>query len=247
MKPTSTETSVKLLICCVFIAKTPTHSCFVLATGVMRVTAHRLQRYVHQHFQELQIEHASDPTEEDLKALAKSQKIMVTLFRFCPDVLLNAISLLEENLRGEDLDLRVMSTKTVGEMFGSKGGPSILSGAGGTTTLYRTTWQAWLSRRADKAVGVRLAWLQGAAKVLVFHQESRKEICAAVSEKLSDVDDRVRAAGCKLFGELDYEIALHHVEAETLLMVGERLKDRKVSCGLSSHFLSVVCALCMGS
>lgn len=63
-------------------------------------------------------------------------------------------------------------------------------------------------------------------------------LCAldAVAEKLSDVDERVRTAACKLFGGLDYEIALHHVDVSTLRIVGERLKDKKVrdsSCAFS--------------
>lgn len=102
---------------------------------------------------------------------------MTILYRHCPDALLNSMSLLEENLRGDESDLRLLTTRTVGSMFGGKAGPSVLGVAGVSSQMYRSTWVAWMARRADKIVAVRLSWLQGAGKVIVYHQEMRKEVC----------------------------------------------------------------------
>lgn len=114
-----------------------------------------------------------------MKALTKAHRLMIILYRHCPDTLLNAMSLLEENLRGDDVDLRLLTTRTVGTMFGGKAGPSVLGVAGVSSQMYRSTWLAWMARRADKVVAVRASWLQGAGKVIVYHQEMRKEVCGA--------------------------------------------------------------------
>jgi sister-chromatid-cohesion protein PDS5 len=47
--------------------------------------------------------------------------------------------------------------------------------------------------------------------------------------KLLDPDEKVRAAVCKLYGQLDYETALHHVSEKQLRAVADRGMDKKVS------------------
>ena len=47
--------------------------------------------------------------------------------------------------------------------------------------------------------------------------------------KLYDPDERVRAAVCKVYSQLDYEAALHHVPVDTLKAVAGRGLDKKVS------------------
>jgi ABC-type transporter MlaC component len=46
--------------------------------------------------------------------------------------------------------------------------------------------------------------------------------------KIFDPDDKVRAAACKVFSQLDYEGALHHVSEEQLRTVAGRGLDKKV-------------------
>lgn len=50
----------------------------------------------------------------------------------------------------------------------------------------------------------------------------------ALAKLLIDTDDKVRAAACTVFEEIDYETASHHVSERTLRMFGERCKDKKV-------------------
>jgi hypothetical protein len=47
--------------------------------------------------------------------------------------------------------------------------------------------------------------------------------------KLLDPDEKVRAAVCKLYSQLDYETALHHVSEAQLRRVAERGLDKKVT------------------
>jgi len=51
-----------------------------------------------------------------------------------------------------------------------------------------------------------------------------------LSAKLLDPDEKVRAAVCKLYSQLDYETALHHVSEAQLRRVAERGLDKKVTC-----------------
>jgi hypothetical protein len=55
---------------------------------------------------------------------------------------------------------------------------------------------------------------------------SNAEILGA---KLLDPDEKVRAAVCKLYSQLDYETALHHVSEAQLRRVAERGLDKKVT------------------
>ncbi len=50
-----------------------------------------------------------------------------------------------------------------------------------------------------------------------------------MKNRLLDPDERVRASVCKLYVNLDYETALHHVSEEQLRSIGERTMDKKVS------------------
>lgn len=51
----------------------------------------------------------------------------------------------------------------------------------------------------------------------------------ALLGKLYDPDEKFRAALCKLFSQLDYEAALHHLSVDVLKGVAGRGLDKKVS------------------
>ncbi len=51
----------------------------------------------------------------------------------------------------------------------------------------------------------------------------------ALNAKLLDPDEKVRAAVCKSYSQLDYETALHHVSEPQLRRVAERGLDKKVA------------------
>ena len=68
-----------------------------------------------------------------------------------------------------------------------------------------------------------------------------------LNAKVMDPDEKVRAAACKLYSQLDYEAALHHVSEAQLRAVAGRGKDKKVSslnycCFLSPSPSTASCA-----
>lgn len=184
--------------------------------------------------------------------LQQTHETLCLVFGHAPEVLLNVIPHMEEVLQGGSHRLRILTTRTLGTIFGSPSvGATASSGHQSIAESYHSTWQMWLGRRADKSVNVRVAWVESVGDIL-HHQPELRPIVEGVSivildtlypefltsdpsqvallEKLTDVEDKVRAATCKVFGALDYEVAAHHVSVETLKSLGDRLRDKKVRC-----------------
>ena len=194
-----------------------------------------------QHFSEIQIAHGRSTATADPKVLSDSHDLLLSMYRYSPALLLNVVPLLEENLKAADeAGLRQLSTKTLGTMFGER--PAVGTSVADLAKAYPSTWRAWLGRKVDKAVIVRLAWVEASRGILVNHPELHKalegESHVSVSliddalvelvDRIHDSEEKVRAAICKVIGSLDYETALHHVSQPTLRAVGGRMSDKKV-------------------
>ncbi|KAI0698060.1 armadillo-type protein [Cerioporus squamosus] len=190
-----------------------------LAVQVCNATADKLQRHVCQYFTDVIVDRAR---EEDYDEVKTAHDLIQQLNRACPSLLHNVVPQLEEELRVEQIQLRLMATQTLGEMYADKHGMELVQ-------KYPTTWTQWLGRKNDKNATVRLTWAETMKGVVVNLPEMRKEVEDALALKLFDPDDRVRAAVCKLYGQLDYETALHHVTVEQLKRVAGRGLDKKQS------------------
>ncbi|KAF8491907.1 armadillo-type protein [Russula emetica] len=190
---------------------------FRLAVQVCKTTSDRLQRHVCQYFTEIIVQHAPDDEFDDIR---KAHELVKQLNKFCSPLLHLVIPQLEEELRVEDLTLRMMATQVLGEMFADKGGPDLLR-------RYPTTWSHWNLRRNDKSPVVRLAFVEAMYGLLVGLPEQREFVEETLGGKLLDPDERVRAAVCKLYSQVDYETALHHVSEAQLRRVAERGLDKK--------------------
>ena len=103
---------------------------------------------------------------------------MKQLNKFCSSLLHLVIPQLEEELRVEDLTLRMMATQVLGEMFTDKGGADLLR-------RYPTTWSLWNSRRNDKSPVVRLAFVEAAYGLLVGLPEQRDFVEGLLSQPRS--------------------------------------------------------------
>lgn len=128
-----------------------------------------------QHFSEIQLQHGRDPDASDLEILKSSHQLMLQIYRFCPGLLLSVIPLLEENLRAADeVPLREQSTRTLGTMFGER--PVVGGGVADLAKAYPGAWRAWVGRKVDKSLSVRVAWVDAAKGILGNHPELRKEL-----------------------------------------------------------------------
>lgn len=78
---------------------------------------------------------------------------------------------MEENLKAADeVPLRQLSTHTLGHLFAQR------AGSDDPAKRYPSTWRAWLLKKTDKAVQVRLSWVETTQQILVAHPEVRREL-----------------------------------------------------------------------
>lgn len=82
-------------------------------------------------------------------------------------------------------------------------------------------------RKGDKAAPVRLKLVESARGLVLNLPEHRETIEGILRLKLLDPDDKVRAAVCKVYSQIDYETALHHVSTSQLRAVAGRGMDKK--------------------
>lgn len=210
---------------------------FRLAVEVCNATSDKLQRHVCQYFTDIIVQHSQN---DDFEEVERAHELIKRLNHSCPSLLHNVVPQLEEEMKVQEVQLRQMATQVLGDMFADKAG-------GDLDKKYPTTWTLWIARRNDKAASVRLAFVEGCKGLLLHHRADLREAVEgellakssaiqfvpdenpeSLAIKLLDPDEKVRAAVCKLYSELDYETALHYVTAEQLRAVGERTVDKKV-------------------
>ncbi|KAF9896479.1 hypothetical protein BX616_007378, partial [Lobosporangium transversale] len=148
-------------------------------------------------------------------------QLVIELNKAASALLLNVIPQLEEELKLTDVTIRILATKSLGEMFAEKTSQLV--------TQYESTWKTWLQRRNDKIPQVRIVWIESLVNIIKAHGSLSKELSEGLSEKLVDPDEKVRAVACKTIGEFDYETSLHHIQKNTLIQVGHRCRDKKKS------------------
>ena len=206
-----------------------------LAVQVCNATADRIQRHVSQYFSD--IIYANAHGEEDYSEIRTAHDLIKRLYSSCPGLLHSVIPQLEEELRAEDTTARSIAVQVLGEMFSGKGGADLVK-------KYPTTWSVWLAKRNDKASSIRILFVEATRGLItnlpelrdtvegIYHflirDSSNDVISEALQAKLLDPDEKVRAAACRVFSQLDYETALHHVSEGQLRAIAGRGADKKV-------------------
>ena len=139
-----------------------------LAVQVCNATADKLQRHVCQYFTDIIVTHARD---EELEEIQTAHELIKRINRSSPALLHNVVPQLEEELRVQEVSIRVMATQTLGEMFADKSGADFAK-------KYPSTWATWLARKNDQTTSVRLAFVEGAKGVLMHMTlvEQREQI-----------------------------------------------------------------------
>jgi sister-chromatid-cohesion protein PDS5 len=152
-----------------------------LAVTVCSTAADKLQRHVCQYFTDLILSHAPragtpDSSDDDGAGpstssddVRRAHVLIQRLHRAAPALLANVIPQLEEELRVEDVQLRTLATRVLGEMYADKAGADM-------ARRYPTTWAQWLMRKNDKSAVVRLALVERCKDILAHLPERRAEI-----------------------------------------------------------------------
>lgn len=192
-----------------------------LAIQICLETSDCLQGHVTQYFSEHIVSASSEEDAEEREKELKATHSLITMInRSVPNLLLNVVAILEQELTADDVLVRQVAVRTLGHMLGEKQTPSVAA-------KYPNTWKVWLNRSRDKAVGLRVLWVDSTRGLIVNHPELSSDLTTVLIEKLRDPDERVRAALVKVIGTLDYETVLHHLDQPFLHELGERLRDRR--------------------
>jgi len=149
-----------------FVNKGMDQPAFRLATQVCNGSSTKLQRYVCQYFTDIILQHSD---EEDFEEIQKAHDLIKRLNRFCPSLLHNVVPQLEEELRVDEVSIRIMATQTLGEMFVDSGGADFMR-------KYPSTWNLWLTRRNDKASAVRIAFVEACKGLVVAPGDTREAV-----------------------------------------------------------------------
>lgn len=149
---------------------------------VCKATADKLQRHVCQYFTDLIVANpnntvpssSSPAPEEDFTEIATAHELIKRLNHAAPALLHSVVPQLEEELRVQSLQHRLLATQVLGEMFADKvNGPDLVK-------KYPTTWKAWQMRKNDKSGAVRLKFVES-AKGLLTGSPEQIEVVEGVS------------------------------------------------------------------
>ncbi|KAJ4463966.1 armadillo-type protein [Lentinula edodes] len=190
-----------------------------LAVSVCNQTADKLQRNVALYFTDIIV---SNSEEEDFEQIRIAHDLIKRLHASCPNLLPSVIPQLEEELHADASTLRAIATQVLGEMFSDKSG-------GDLARNHPSTWNAWLGRKVDKSPAVRLKFVESSNGLYSAPPEMAEAIESALNGKLLDPDEKIRAAVCKIYSQLDYETAVHHVSELQLKAIAGRVADKKLT------------------
>jgi len=140
-----------------------------LAVQVCNAAADRLQRNVCQYFGDLLTSSVEEDQEEDLDSIRTTHELVKRLHHSCPAVLHTVIPILEAELGADSANHRLIAVQTLGEMYADKNGPDLLK-------KYPSTWQAWMTKKLDEAVPVRLKCIEIVPALLANLTEAREQL-----------------------------------------------------------------------
>jgi sister chromatid cohesion protein PDS5 len=143
---------------------------YQMAVTVCNSTSDKLQRHVCQYFTDIIVTRPSeDDDEADYTETEAAHGLVKQLNRSCPGLLHNVVPQLEEEMRVEEVKIRVLATQVLGEMFAEKGGAELVK-------KYPTTWATWLGRQKDRSAAVRMTFVEGTQGLIVNLPEVRQPI-----------------------------------------------------------------------
>ncbi|CEG69090.1 hypothetical protein RMATCC62417_05229 [Rhizopus microsporus] len=201
--------------------KTPTAPSYLMAAEVCSICAPILQRRVCQYFSDILLSVSNAEGTEELEELRKAHDLIIKVNAVVPDLLLNVLPLVQEEMKLDQANVRQIATETMGKLF--------MHPESNISEKYPTIWKTWLGRKDDKLVQLRVKWLEMCVDIYKNHTESMSEITECIKLKLSDPDEKVRATACKIIGEIMAGCDLKHIDRSMLELVDGRTKDKKNS------------------
>jgi sister-chromatid-cohesion protein PDS5 len=107
-------------------------------------------------------------SDEDIEELKKAHELIRKVYAIMPELLLNVLPQLQDEMLSEDDNVRDVVTETIGQMFADSQSHLM--------EQYPGLWREWLGRRNDKSLRLRLKWLDMVEEVAVRHPDLVSEI-----------------------------------------------------------------------
>ncbi|CAD6889459.1 unnamed protein product [Tilletia controversa] len=194
-----------------------------LAVEVCTATADRMQQEIAKYFVEvITAAVAEEDADEQQKQFQAAHTLIIELNRAVPALLMSVLPQFDEELRAENVQVRQMAVGTIGRILSEKN-----ENAREFTKKWPVVWRSFLQRATDKLPALRISWLEAIRGPLIRHNTLKDDITEALNSRFDDPDERVRLALIRTIGSLDYETLLHHVPKQTLVMLSDRVLDRK--------------------
>ncbi|GAA5863133.1 hypothetical protein JCM3774_001432 [Rhodotorula dairenensis] len=154
--------------------------------------------------------------------LVDAHRLIRSLNRHVPALLLNVIPQLAEELTSTETLLRVLATDFLGQMLGEP------VGHGDLAKTNPAVWKEWLRRARDKDPKVRIKMCDRLEAIWREHPELATDVEGFwTSYLLIDHDEKVRVAACSVIDGVEYEMAKIHVSRRALQALADRLTDKK--------------------
>ncbi|KAI9313758.1 armadillo-type protein [Dichotomocladium elegans] len=198
------------------------HPSYQMALNLAHICIDGLQRRVCQFFSDaLMTMSSSEGTQDDIEELRKVHKTIQQVYAIAPELLLNVVPQLEEEMKVDDYGVRLMATETIGGMLAEK--------QSNIYQKYPSAWKTWLGRRNDKAVQLRIKWVENCRAIFETHPQTVTVLNDCFKSKLSDPEERVRTAACRVIGELGIDDVIQNLDLSVLNEMALRCKDKKAT------------------
>ncbi|KAI8878089.1 hypothetical protein K501DRAFT_229043, partial [Backusella circina FSU 941] len=203
--------------------KESTDGPYQMAFEICRSCPNVIQRRVCQYFSDVIMAISrSDSSEEEIEELKRSHELIRKVYSALPELLLNVLPQLQEEMSVDEDTIREVAIETIGQMLADS--------QSNLVEQYPSLWKAWLDRRHDKNLRLRLRWLDLVEEVSRRHPDLISQINDCLKSKLADPEEEMRAATCKLVGEMQSSIIdIKKIDRDLLEQTAARSKDKKAS------------------
>ncbi|XP_058218154.1 sister chromatid cohesion protein PDS5 homolog B isoform X2 [Rhododendron vialii] len=190
----------------------------MLAVSVIRNCAEELETYVFEFLTSCIVNR--DGVRSDLKEFY--HEIIYEVIQHAPQMLLNVIPTLTQELLADQVDVRIKAVKFIGRLLALPGRH--------LAHEYHQLFLEFTKRFSDKSAEVRLGAISCAKAFYMTYSSGTEalEVLTALEGRLLDFDDRVRTQAVVVVCDLA-RANLKSVPHELISRATERLRDKKVS------------------
>lgn len=161
-------------------------------------------------------------TDKEKKAqLNKIHTLVIELWRYVPEILTSAMSLLSNELEADDVLIRTVVTKAIGHLLDTQSTLNL-------TTTHVDVFNGWLKKPLDINSAVRMAWVSQLSKLFDSRSDLQKELQSGLLNTLTDPEENVRLATIHQLSQLKPLVFVNTVASsdEVIKLVKRLVRDK---------------------